>query len=794
MTPSSNTSASGNHPAPLDPSRGGALEPRPTTTPTLLQPFNAPSSSAVTLLAKPNAMGLLKALRRRWMMALTVGMILAVGVGTTTWLLIPPPKHIARTQLFVASTKPTILFTDHDARSHQTFLQTQAYLIKDRFVLNAALRSPEVAELNIIKQQKDPVQWLESQISVSFPSQEFIQISISGDNSGEIAKLVMAVTQAYMDGVVNRERNERNAAMEKLKGVLQRYEERSKNNRTNLRKLQEAAGGIDQDNMAIFQKMAMDDLRIAKDDHAQISRELRKLQIELGMRPDWLEATWPRYTAVLTGLPIAGLSVNHALVGLLHDEAFVALASPAANTPTLNRELDQLIDKDAFIVEANQQIRRRQIEIDHMRAAFIPSRFESASKQKRQEIVDLKKQMADRREKLRPEILEHARERTHSAILDERNAKQAKYASLKKMEKVLLAEAERLDKETKTIRKSAVDLAQLQEDISRDEDMMRNAARRLDHMEVELEAPQRITQPSKEAILYTPDGTKKKFTMTAGAAAAALALVLLAFAWFEFQTRKIHTPEEVTDGLGLRLVGTVPDLAQRPWLGWLRPGSGGNSAYTQTLLTESVDAARTLVLHAARTEKLQIVMITSALAGEGKTSLASHLAASLARAGRRTLLVDSDLRNPTLHRLFELSRTPGLSELLRGDLDLDAVIRDTPIASLSMISAGQADAVALQTLALDAIPQLFKELRTRYDFIVVDSCPVLPVADSLLVGQHVDAVIFSLLREVSRLPRVYAACQRLSMLGVRLLGAVVNGAQDDMYATHYQYINPEDGE
>jgi capsular exopolysaccharide synthesis family protein len=191
------------------------------------------------------------------------------------------------------------------------------------------------------------------------------------------------------------------------------------------------------------------------------------------------------------------------------------------------------------------------------------------------------------------------------------------------------------------------------------------------------------------------------------------------------------------------------------------------------------------MLHAARTEKLQIVMITSALPGEGKTSLACHLAASLARAGRRTLLLDGDLHKSSLHRLFDMSRGPGLSELLRGEIDLPSAIRQTPIPNLWLISAGQKDLVALETL--DSIRQVFDQLRPQYEFILVDTSPVLPVADSLLVGQHVDAVIFSLLREISRLPRVYAAYQRLAPLGVRILGAVVNGVQQERYGADYGY-------
>jgi Mrp family chromosome partitioning ATPase len=79
--------------------------------------------------------------------------------------------------------------------------------------------------------------------------------------------------------------------------------------------------------------------------------------------------------------------------------------------------------------------------------------------------------------------------------------------------------------------------------------------------------------------------------------------------------------------------------------------------------------------------------------------------------------------------------------------------------------------------------------RPQYDFLLVDSCPVLPVADSLLIGQHVDAVLFAVLRGVSQLPKIYAAYQRLAMLRIPLLGAVVNGAEQEAYGYGYsQYL------
>ena len=94
---------------------------------------------------------------------------------------------------------------------------------------------------------------------------------------------------------------------------------------------------------------------------------------------------------------------------------------------------------------------------------------------------------------------------------------------------------------------------------------------------------------------------------------------------------------------------------------------------------------------------------------------------------------------------------------------------------------------AVQALAQDSMRSLFEQLKQQYDFIIVDSCPVLPVADALLLGQHVDGVIFSILRDVSRTPAVYAAQQKISSLAIRILGAVMIGASSDVGSAGYAY-------
>src|SRR5262249_19299541 len=124
--------------------------------------------------------------------------------------------------------------------------------------------------------------------------------------------------------------------------------------------------------------------------------------------------------------------------------------------------------------------------------------------------------------------------------------------------------------------------------------------------------------------------------------------------WLEFRARRIDNADEVAVGLGLRVLGAVPALTAAQ----SRQLLADDQAHDHTVV-ESIDAIRTMLLRTAGEEPTRVVMVTSAVGGEGKTTLASNLAVSLARAGRRTLLIDCDLRRPALHQLFEQTLQPG---------------------------------------------------------------------------------------------------------------------------------------
>ncbi len=179
------------------------------------------------------------------------------------------------------------------------------------------------------------------------------------------------------------------------------------------------------------------------------------------------------------------------------------------------------------------------------------------------------------------------------------------------------------------------------------------------------------------------------------------------------------------------------------------------------------------------------LMLTSAQAQEGKSTTSTALAMGLVRLGARVLLIDSDMRNPSLHKVFKRSLGLGLSNLLTGNGRLSDYIQDGGVPNLSLLMAGQIPPNPAELLSADAIVRLIDEASKRYDHIIVDGPPILGLADAPLLSRAVEATV--LVIEAGKTPATRArhAIDRLFGVRTHIVGAILT--KFDLKTTGYGY-------
>ena len=290
----------------------------------------------------------------------------------------------------------------------------------------------------------------------------------------------------------------------------------------------------------------------------------------------------------------------------------------------------------------------------------------------------------------------------------------------------------------------------------------------------------------------------------------------------EYMDRTIKTPEEVERRLMLPNLAVIPDIgapgSQRrhgygygygqgkkrkknlPIPGKVRSShAGGDGLETIELVpkdhprlsvSEAYRSLRTALLLSSA-EELEVVAVTSPGSGEGKTATSTNLAVVMAQLGRRVLLIDGDLRKPRIHEVFGVSNRTGLVNVLAGGEDPSQVLRQTEVSHLSVIPSGPVPPNPSELLASDRMRELLERARSRFDFVVIDTPPVLAVTDSTVIGAAADGVVLCLsagkvLREDAKSCR-----DRLLMADVKILGTVLNRHRDRLGSgkTYYYYYS-----
>ncbi len=245
---------------------------------------------------------------------------------------------------------------------------------------------------------------------------------------------------------------------------------------------------------------------------------------------------------------------------------------------------------------------------------------------------------------------------------------------------------------------------------------------------------------------------------------------------------------DVEKKLGIPVLGIVP-VMREGWFGKksvpLVPGEFNDK---RGAFEEAIRTIRTSATVAELESKNQVIMVTSAVPGEGKSTLASNLAFSLAKL-ENTILIEADMRRPGLGRALGI-RSRGLSEVLNGDIYLEDALRVNAIGKLDIIPAGRTPDSHLELLASPEFAEVIELLRSRYDRIVIDMAPVQAVSDAIVVGKYVDTTVYVVKADGTPMPVIKRGVERLKEKGIPIAGVVISQvdlAKISSYGGDYYY-------
>jgi capsular exopolysaccharide synthesis family protein len=199
-----------------------------------------------------------------------------------------------------------------------------------------------------------------------------------------------------------------------------------------------------------------------------------------------------------------------------------------------------------------------------------------------------------------------------------------------------------------------------------------------------------------------------------------------------------------------------------------------------TLTSEAFRNMRTMIDFAGLGGKSKAILVTSTVQGEGKTYVGTNLAVALAQMGESVLLIDGDLRRPSIHRTLGLSAERGLSDFLatgRHAEDAAALVQASEVPGLSVLPCGPRPPNPSELLNTPRLGALVAWAREKYDRVIVDCTPMFPINDTLLWGRHVPSAVFVVRYGTTRVPLILTACQKLVTGGIKPLGIAVNAAK-----------------
>src|SRR6185312_11795564 len=698
--------------------------------------------------AGPSPAGLLHALKRRWVLATFVGGLVATAAAAAVWMLMPTGKHQGKTVVELQQKSSELVRSTEDFDS---FRRGQLVILKSRDLITRTIAEPSIASLETIRNSEDPIRYMEEGLMVKEASPTMLAVTLTGDNPDDLKAILDMLVKKYIDDATVLDRRKRDDRMSRLDVLSDEFKGSILAKERQIQLMVEANNSLGGEG--------------AQAKQARMQQELAKLDADVYATQREIQELESRITVL-----------QKKVAAKRYDLDPLEMASVVNGDPRVGTLLKDKMHKEFVLNREREVANIKKGEPDPPTIAEIKTHLDL-----------LDKQIAAAKKLVEPEVAQMMGKITEQQLKNRIADDKDKLDAARNLYATRTDYRDKFQKGMTQALKGDFNANALQKEL----EPIRSALNSVENQRTQIQIEKRMD--ARVNLIEPPFvqmnlNVKQKMVLAVVAALLSFGSVLVLIGFLEWRTRRIDSVDQVVTDLGLRVIGTVPSFPNKASL---KASDAAGNANWRFVLNESINSTRTMLLHTARTQSMQVVMVTSATQGEGKTSLASQLGTSMATAGMRTLIVDCDLRNPSIHKLFDLGLQMGVSEVLCQEVDASDAVQPTAVPNLWVIPAGQCSTRVISALAQGhPLESLFNRLRGQFDFIIVDSCPVLPVADALLIGQHVDGVVFSIMQDISQLPKVMVASEKLQHLNVPLLGAVVNNVSGGSayYAYGYNYV------
>ena len=691
-------------------------------------------------------------LRKHWRWMFPLGILLSL-IGCGTLLSLFKPTYESRFRLEVDPSSSYVVFADRVAGVNSEFVDFQKQIMLSNSFLEKVVADPSVASTEYVSLSKDPVSTLRSSYKISSNAgNRIIDLKFQDRDPKIAAIMVNVLADEYLRSRRSIEATKSAVQERNVAAALQKAESEVRETKERLKQLR---------------------VQSAKNEASIISTNSRG-------DTSYVDEIRMQRMELQSNMTIMQLNLS-----AMREEYESDLANPEGEA-TKQEEIvisDDALDKDVIVVAARSNVEAAKQRLNDLVSNTAVGPKNPIYVNARRALESAEAQYAQVRESRRSDLTSRGLITSRDSRLQKINGLTSQIEDLKTRKNVLEEQMKAFLTSFKEAKGNEVEMEFAESELEEWLKIRDQVHNRRIRLMFEREATDAVREMERAVPARVPLEELPYRNMGICSVASMLLPLVLGFL-LELRYRKVDDAHGLESRSRLAVLGEISTIPVAS-TGKLSRRSKTHARELR-LFEESVDALSTALILREDLKNAKVFTITSALSGEGKTSVSCQLVVSLGRAtGAKVLLVDGDLRAPDIHHVFGRQMNPGLVGYLNGVADWRELIDREWNDSIHLLKSGILKGSPHRLLSNGRFESFIKEAREEYDFIVIDTPPVLPASESLLFAKVADAVLMCALRDKSRVEQLIQAYHRLEASGAAVVGSVLSGVPVREYASYY---------